>query len=199
MKSLKVTKQRQSKTKVLDSFKMMPRRKRKKMKRRKKRRRMKRKVMKRKAKKRKAMKRKTTKRRTRKTTKKKVMRRKKRKKMRKKVMPRKRRRKMTRKTTRKKTKKRKVMRRKMVRRRKKKKRKIRNQVKPLGKITMVAKKMNGKPLMETALSRLRIFTSMETTTSCMISLKKRTINFFNSVISKPACNSSNSKTDPDFG
>jgi len=86
-----------------------------------------------------------------------------------------------------------------VRRRKKKKRKIRNQVKPLGKITMVAKKTNGKPLMETALSRLRIFTSMEATTSCKISLKKRTINFFNSVISKPACNSSNSKTDPDFG
>ena len=84
-------------------------------------------------------------------------------------------------------------RRKTEMRRKKKRRKIKNQVRPLGKITMAAKKMSGKPLMETALLRLKTFTLPEATISC------KTTKCCNSVISIPVFNSFNLETDKDFG
>jgi hypothetical protein len=75
--------------------------------------------------------------------------------------------------------------------------KIKNQVRPLGKITMVANPTSGKPLMETVLSKLRTSISLDPTTSSRI--WKEDMSSSNLVISIPVCNSFNSETDKDFG
>jgi hypothetical protein len=81
--------------------------------------------------------------------------------------------------------------------RRKRKSKFKNQVRILGKITMVAKATSGKPLMETVLSKLRTSISLDPTTSSRI--WKEDMSSSNLVISIPVCNSFNSETDKDFG